>query len=108
MSDDAYYVYEEPIPPKVSPKTEKTIASSDEPELNTQLVYRPVTVEQNDDGELYAYYYDTDAKPERVLKDGGKTYVPTQQVHPTPPDDAVPDYKFKQRLKDEGRIPPWV
>lgn len=81
------------MPPIVAPPD----ADFDKPTFNEQLVYRPVEVGVNDDGEAYAYYYDEDADFEELVKNGGKKFVPTQQVYATPLPDAEPAYKYKPK-----------
>jgi len=92
-----YWVYDtidagESVPIEI----ESDIDSDSLPEQNIVTVYRPVIVETNANGIPYAYYYDKDATPEEVLKDGGKRYVPKEQVHRQPPEHAEPAYKYEQ------------
>jgi hypothetical protein len=88
-----YDIYEPADPPQAMVSQE--VATSKIPEPNVVTVYRPVFVGVNDDGETYAYFYDTDADSMDVYETGGKRYVPTQQVHKHPPSWAEPAYKYE-------------
>lgn len=96
MSKQGYWVYDiidtsEKYPIEI----EEGIESSELPDDNIVTVYRPVIIEENDDGEIFAYYYDSDAEPMEILETGGKKYVLTQQVHRTPPTNGEPAYKYE-------------
>jgi len=73
----------------------------DLPVYEDQLVYRPVTVDISDDGEVYAYFYDRDADWESLKKRGGKVFVPTQQVHATPLPNAEPAYEYESSGRED-------
>lgn len=88
-----YYV-NKPPEPRIGIADGDSLADI-EPTYNEQLVYRPVKVGVNGDGEVYAYFYDEDMPFEEMLTTGGKRFVPTQQVYSTPLPDAEPAYKHK-------------
>lgn len=92
-----YWVYEcidrENIEMPVSVQSADENPKSSYSDIKT--VYRPVMVEENSKGERRAFYYDADADPIEVLDDGGREYVPMQQVHRSPPTNAEPAYKYE-------------
>ena len=83
-------VYENHPPMADNPDDVSLSCTSD---YSTQLVHRPVSVDVTDDGEAYAYYFDVDADPMYVCENGGKRYVPLDQVHLTPLPGSEPAYK---------------
>lgn len=76
---------------------------SDAATFDEQLVYRPVTVDINDDGEAYAYFYDEDADWEDLEKRGGKVFVPPRQVYAEPLPGAEPWHEHKPDTPEDDR-----
>lgn len=96
MSETGYWVYRVLERDDDIPMVSEEEGFPEEPTtFDEQLVYRPVTVETNDDGELYAYYYDYDADPMEIMKTGGKRIVPMEQVRKTPPERAIPAHRVE-------------
>ena len=75
------------------PDCDVDIASSEAADYNTQLVYRPVVVEEGDEeGTVVAWYYSTEEDP--MGPTNGRRYVLTQQVYTRPLRGAEPAYKY--------------
>lgn len=89
-----YWCYEvlEPVEIGTAPADGEMGAES--VDIDTQLVYRPVMVDTNDDGEAYAYYYDAESNTRELLERGWKRYVPLDQVYGSPLNGAEPAYRY--------------
>jgi len=91
---EGYWVFEKEATTDHPPMVATESGAVSEPiSIESETVYRPVKVDTNSDGEVYAYFYDTDMPFEEMLETGGKRFVPTQQVHLSPPKSAKPAYK---------------
>lgn len=92
---EGYWCYEVPIIDDRPPMDATDGMPTDAPVPDSQLVYRPVHVETTDEGEPYAWFYDPGANAEQLVEDGGKTYVPIEQVHVRPLSGAEPAYRHE-------------
>jgi len=89
------------LPQDQSPIVEpaKESATFENATFDTQLVYHPVNVEINENGEAYAYYWDSleDGEIASRGKNAGKRYVQPQYVHSSPLPNAEPAYKYEEK-----------
>ena len=60
-----------------------------------------MTVDTNDDGEAYAYFYDEDADWQDLERRGGKVFVPPRQVYAKPPSGAEPWHEHKAHTPED-------
>lgn len=79
---EGYYCFRKPTveehPPPVG--IDEDAGMPDPPSFDAVDVYRPVTVEVDDNGEPYAYHHDSDAPAET----DGKVYVSLEHVYVKP------------------------
>lgn len=70
---------------------DESALGTDSMTFEMQRVYIPVTIDTTDSG-IVAYYYQgevpRDVNLRRLRERDGKVYVPTKEVHRTPPPDA--------------------
>lgn len=86
-----YYVTDiEPVGPEIVESGDESLGEM--PSFNEQLVYQPVNVDINEDGEPYAWFPDPDLS---LLDTDGNRYVRIEEVRLTPPPDAEPAYKYE-------------